>query len=115
MKKEKVDEKVEEMLHDQKLNLVTALWNNLQNDMVVPSVEELMSATKESPLSWRPHLVRCEGQSLNSCNEQKKTLQIGVKRVLLHKQGKLKNNLCLVGPPGSGKTLITQLLALFSV
>ena len=74
-----------------------------------------MSATRESPLPWVPHLERCEGQSIESHQEQVKSLQIGTRRILLHKQGKLEKNLSIVGPPGSGKTLITQLLGIFAV
>ena len=35
--------------------------------------------------------------------------------MFLHKKGKLKKNLYIVGPPGSGKILLTQVLGIFAV
>ena len=87
----------------------------MHSTIEVPSIEDLMSATKTLPLPWRPHLQTCDGQTSDSYAEQTITLERVIRKTLLNKAGTLQNHLCLVGPPGFGKKLLTQLLTLYAI
>lgn len=115
MIRRQAESKINAAINNQKRTLISVLCNNLRSTLVTPSIDDLMAATKSEPCDWIPLLPQCEGQSNDSYIEQQKSLKIGIKRIRLYLRGRLKNHLCLVGPPGSGKTMITQILSLHAI
>ena len=88
MIKQEAETRINDAIHNQKKTLVNVLWNNLQPVILTPTIEQLMAATKTSPCAWRPYLEQCAGQTIHSYLEQKESLKIGIKRILIHLKGK---------------------------
>ena len=81
----------------------------------MPSISDLKNSTREAPLNWSPVLRRIENQSEDSCNEQCQALIVMTNRAMMKKSGLNTKNVCLAGPPGSGKTFLTHVAALFAI
>ena len=91
------------------------MHQRLEGKIDLPSISDLIKCTREEPLNWTPVLRRIDNQSEDSYSEQCQALNVMMNRIMLQKSGHKAKNACLVGPPGSEKTFLTHVAALFAV
>ena len=110
-----VNNKINEVLQAKKITLVRTLHHKLEGKINLPSISELLDCTRENPLDWTPVLQKDQDQNEESFSEQCEALNLIMNRIMMQKEGLHPKNACLVGPPGSGKTYLTHVAALFAV
>ena len=113
--REEVNAKIKEAMRRQKHTLVSTLHEKISSKLDLPSIEELLSCSREDPLEWDPVFRRVPGQSHRSFQEQNKAFKLIKRKLHLQLQGKAPKHGCLVGPPGSGKSLLSHVTALYAV
>ena len=97
------------MLHESKISLAKSVCL-LPN---TPKLSELISATKENPLNWKPEMHRIDDQSEESFIETKKVCELTIASIDSYTSAPLSNtkSLLICGGPGTGKTFQMQLAA----
>ena len=98
--REEVNAKIKEAMRRQKHTLVSTLHEKISSKLDLPSIEELLSCSREEPLEWNPVFRRVPGQSHRSFQEQNKAFKLIKRKLHLQLQGKAPTHGCLVGPPG---------------
>ena len=78
--KQKAAAEVNNHAREQKINLINTVHDQLQDKIYLPPLDDIMNATRQNPLNWEPRLRRKFDQSCDSFIEQKKSLNIGLKK-----------------------------------
>jgi predicted GIY-YIG superfamily endonuclease len=101
------------MLQDNKLSLAKSVCQLPST----PKLSELISATKENPLVWKPQMCRIKDQSEESFLETNKVCELTTESIDSYTSAQLSNtkSLLICGGPGTGKTFQMQLAAAYAL
>ena len=115
------EEKVKQFWKKKTKDQLTPILRAIPDDLEVPSMDQLMEATKDNPVAWNPNevITQSADQSLESYQEQTLAREIG--KCLIDKYSnqfgdasQTKN--CIVhGCPGAGKTFVQQINVLYAI
>ena len=89
-----------------KRNLITALLQ--QNIPGFPNFNQLMGATMETPLGWRPRIRREQFQTSDSIKDQRRVFNIISNLLNTFGRGDVSfiKHQFIIGPPGTGKSYV---------
>ena len=98
------------MKHKLISTLVTTI-DNAAERQDIPSVEEMVNATRLNPHRWNPVIRLISGQSNDSIHEQRKVLRAFIDTFWHYTNpvGSFVNSLIILGPPGVGKTFLMMM------
>ena len=115
------EEKVKQFWKKKTKDQLTLILRAIPDDLEVPSMDQLLEATKDNPVAWNPNevITQSADQSLESYQEQTLAREIG--KCLIDKYSnqfgdasQTKN--CIVhGCPGAGKTFVQQINILYAI
>ena len=103
-----------------KTHLISSLvgsFGGFSEELNIPSVENLMRASRQVPLDWQPTFQILQGQSNESFQEQQQ-LFLHINNVFqqyVSPDGTLCKSYVIAGPPGVGKTYMLRLAAVKAI
>lgn len=109
-----VTEECQAYIHELKGTLIQTLTAIIPN---APTVEQLMTVTKDRPLEWEPTFIQLEGQSDESHYEQQMAFNFIRKKIDAYCQCQTiaRRGTILHGHAGSGKTTIQAYVILYEL
>ena len=114
--KAKASETVNEFIREKKLSNLKAVYDQICDKVEnLPLLDEVLNATRSEPLDWNPVLPKAPDQSDESHAEQVAALEIGIRKIKDKLNGISTNHYCLAGPPGSGKSLLSKILFVYTI
>jgi GIY-YIG catalytic domain. len=109
-----VTEECQAYIQELKTTLIKTLTATIPN---APTIEQLMTATKEKPLQWEPTFIQLEGQSDESHYEQQRAFNFIRKKIDAYCKCEriARRGTILHGHAGSGKTTIQAYVILYEL
>jgi predicted GIY-YIG superfamily endonuclease len=100
---------------DRRINILTAIHDDISKKLEIPALGDFINATIESPLIWEPAICRFEDQSDESFSEQVTALNLCVGQISKFMSPRTRNAKFILfhGPAGSGKTFLLKLALLY--
>lgn len=97
-----------------------SIMMNLKHIQDIPSVQDIVRATKDMPLEWDPlnSIIQFDTQSDDSYTEQQFSIELTIRSIEQYKQSyhqRITKGLLYNGVPGAGKTFVLQCAALYAM
>ena len=104
----KASDKVDKFIKEKKIHLLHTIYYQICDKISLPLLDGIQNATRNNPVDWISRLQKITNQSNESFNQQKLGLEMGMKKLEHKLNGTCTNHYCLIGPPGSGKSLVSK-------